>query len=70
MLPQVALFKAEAPHLRRLVASSEAPGALGQQSNRELRRDMRTVGWLLHHAGTPSMLKTRCEAFRKGAERV
>ena len=46
---------AEAPHLRRLVASSEAPGA-GQWS-RELRRDMRTLGWLLHHAGQPSRPK-------------
>eukprot|EP00434_Breviolum_minutum_P026705 symbB.v1.2.023604.t1/scaffold2171.1/size87081/2 len=43
-------YRILAPHLRRLATQSEAGNLLAQQSSRELRRDLRTLGWLLHHA--------------------
>mmetsp|Transcript_69282 Transcript_69282/g.129380 ORF Transcript_69282/g.129380 Transcript_69282/m.129380 type:complete len:620 (-) Transcript_69282:51-1910(-) len=39
-----------APHLRRLLTTAEARGKASTQAERELRRDLRTLGWLLHHA--------------------
>lgn len=49
-------YRVLAPHLRRLVASTEAGGLSASASNRELRRDLRTLGWLLHHAPELSAL--------------
>mmetsp|Transcript_616 Transcript_616/g.1216 ORF Transcript_616/g.1216 Transcript_616/m.1216 type:complete len:625 (-) Transcript_616:188-2062(-) len=43
-------FKLLAPHLRRLLTMSEGQSQSALTSQRELRRDLRTVGWLLHHS--------------------
>eukprot|EP00929_Paragymnodinium_shiwhaense_P075955 TRINITY_DN38930_c0_g1_i1.p1 TRINITY_DN38930_c0_g1~~TRINITY_DN38930_c0_g1_i1.p1 ORF type:complete len:628 (+),score=159.63 TRINITY_DN38930_c0_g1_i1:84-1967(+) len=49
-------FRLLAPHLRRLLQNAEGALSAGKaraasmQAARDLRRDLRTVGWLLHHS--------------------
>eukprot|EP00928_Gymnodinium_smaydae_P021679 TRINITY_DN18487_c0_g1_i1.p1 TRINITY_DN18487_c0_g1~~TRINITY_DN18487_c0_g1_i1.p1 ORF type:complete len:664 (-),score=125.15 TRINITY_DN18487_c0_g1_i1:192-2114(-) len=43
-------FRLLVPQLRRLLATSESSGNAGLVAAREFRRDLRTLGWVLHHA--------------------
>lgn len=43
-------FKLLAPHLRRLLSNSESGATTAVRAARELRRDLRTLGWVLHHS--------------------
>jgi len=42
-------FRFLAPHLRRLLTTAEGCSRAAHQAQRELRRDLRTLGWVLHH---------------------
>lgn len=42
-------FKLIAPHLRRLLQAADGSALASRQAQRELRRDLRTFGWALHH---------------------